>query len=281
MRDFNRFMNAILENQLLRSSELVEQFLTKTPEEFHVIKLKYKNVPKVVNMKDFPSLTGELDLTNYKDKFHSSEYILQNIEKKRNILKDINTNLKNATTCMENLNKYMTNLSVLFLDLKKEYENQDNKFASLDNIGRFCKNISSFYNEKKVFWETKIREFFKYINLELKEVKDLCNQSKYAKINLKKCENGIINYKSDKNNNLKATAVFNYELQKKQIEKQDAQKTCNFLINKTFEELQKIIYLHNTRFKNYLLNEGKKLSDIISNEFKCSNAIFNQINQLN
>jgi hypothetical protein len=271
-------MNAILENQLLRSSELVEQFLTKTPEEFHVIKLKYKNVPKVVNMKDFPSLTGELDLTNYKDKFHSSEYILQNIEKKRNILKDINTNLKNATTCMENLNKYMTNLSELFLDLKKEYENQDNKFASLDNIGRFCKNISSFYNEKKIFWENKIREFFKYINLELKEVKDLCNQSKYAKINLKKCENGIINYKSDKNNNLKATAVFNYELQKKQIEKQDAQKTCNFLINKTFEELQKIIYLHNTRFKNYLLNEGKKLSDIISNEFKCSNAIFNQIN---
>jgi hypothetical protein len=271
-------MNAILENQLLRSSELVEQFLTKTPEEFHVIKLKYKNVPKVVNMKDFPSLTGELDLTNYKDKFHSSEYILQNIEKKRNILKDINTNLKNATTCMENLNKYMTNLSHLFLDLKKEYENQDNKFASLDNIGRFCKNISSFYNEKKIFWENKIREFFKYINLELKEVKDLCNQSKYAKINLKKCENGIINYKSDNNNNLKATAVFNYELQKKQIEKQDAQKTCNFLINKTFEELQKITSLHNIRFNNYLLNEGKKLSDILSNEFKCSNAIFNQIN---
>lgn len=275
MRDFNRFMNAVLENQLLRSSELVEQFLTKTPDEFHVIKLKYKNVPKVVKMNDFPSLTGELDLTNYKDKFHSSEYILQNIERKRNILKDINTNLKNATTCMENLNKYMTNLSHLFLDLKKEYENQHNKFESLDSIGKFCKDISNFCNEKKNFWETKIREFFKYINLELKEVKDLCNQSKYAKINLKKCESGLINYKSDKNNNLKTTAIFNYELKKKQIEKQDAQKTCNFLINKTFEELQKITYFHNIRFRNYLMKEGKKMSDILSNEFKCSNAIFN------
>lgn len=278
MRDFNRFMNAVLENQLLRSSELVEQFLTKTPDEFHVIKLKYKNVPKVVKMNDFPSLTGELDLTNYKDKFHSSEYILQNIERKRNILKDINTNLKNATTCMENLNKYMTNLSHLFLDLKKEYENQHNKFESLDSIGKFCKDISNFCNEKKNFWETKIREFFKYINLELKEVKDLCNQSKYAKINLKKCESGLINYKSDKNNNLKTTAIFNYELKKKQIEKQDAQKTCNFLINKTFEELQKITYFHNIRFRNYLMNEGKKMSDILSNEFKCSNEIFNQLN---
>ena len=274
MRDFNRFMNAVLENQLLRSSELVEQFLTKTPDEFHVIKLKYKNVPKVVKMNDFPSLTGELDLTNYKDKFHSSEYILQNIERKRNILKDINTNLKNATTCMENLNKYMTNLSHLFLDLKKEYENQHNKFESLDSIGKFCKDISNFCNEKKNFWETKIREFFKYINLELKEVKDLCNQSKYAKINLKKCESGLINYKSDKNNNLKTTAIFNYELKKKQIEKQDAQKTCNFLINKTFEELQKITNFHNIRFRNYLMKEGKKMSDILSNEFKCSNSIF-------
>ena len=275
MRDFNRFMNAVLENQLLRSSELVEQFLTKTPDEFHVIKLKYKNVPKVVKMNDFPSLTGELDLTNYKDKFHSSEYILQNIERKRNILKDINTNLKNATTCMENLNKYMTNLSHLFLNLKKEYENQHNKFESLDSIGKFCKDISNFCNEKKNFWENKIREFFKYINLELKEVKDLCNQSKYAKINLKKCESGLINYKSDKNNNLKTTAIFNYELKKKQIEKQDAQKTCNFLINKTFEELQKITNFHNIRFRNYLMKEGKKMSDILSNEFKCSNAIFN------
>ena len=275
MRDFNRFMNAVLENQLLRSSELVEQFLTKTPDEFHIIKLKYKNVPKVVKMNDFPSLTGELDLTNYKDKFHSSEYILQNIEKKRNILKDINTNLKNATTCMENLNKCMTNLSHLFVDLKKEYENQDNKFESLDSIGKFCKNISNFCNEKKNFWENKIREFFKYINLELKEVKDLCNQSKYAKINLKKCESGLINYKSDKHNNLKTTAIFNYELKKKQIEKQDAQKTCNFLINKTYEELQKITYFHNIRFRNYLMNEGKKMSDILNNEFKCSNAIFN------
>ena len=278
MRDFNRFMNAVLESQLLRSSELVEQFLTKTPDEFHVIKIRYKNIPKVVKMSDFPSLTGELDLTNYKDKFHSSEYILQNIEKKRNILKEINTNLKSVTTCMENLNKYMTNLSHLFLDLKKEYESQYNKFESLDSFGKFCKNISSFYNEKKNFWETKIREFFKYINLELKEVKDLCNQSKYANINLKKCESGLINYKSDKNNNLKTAAVFNYELQKRQIEKQNAQRTCNFLINKTFEELQKITYFHNIRFRNYLLNEGRKLSDILSNEFKCSNEIFNQIN---
>jgi len=62
---------------------------------------------------------------------------------------------------------------------------------------------------------------------------------------------------------------------KKQIEKQDAQKTCNFLINKTFEELQKITNFHNIRFRNYLMKEGKKMSDILSNEFKCSNAIFN------
>ena len=85
MRDFNRFINAVLESPLLRSNELVEQFLTKNPDEFHIIKLKYKNISKLVSMNDFYSLTGDLDVTFYNDNLHSSAYILQNIEKKRNI----------------------------------------------------------------------------------------------------------------------------------------------------------------------------------------------------
>ena len=42
MRDYNRFINAILENPLLRSSEIVEEFITKDQNEFNILKLKYK-----------------------------------------------------------------------------------------------------------------------------------------------------------------------------------------------------------------------------------------------
>ena len=145
MRDFNRFINSVLENRLLRSNELVEQFLTKNTDDFHVIKLKYKNLSKLVSLKDFHSLTGDLDITFYNDDWHSSNFILQNIEKKRNILTEINSTLKNIINCMDNLNKYLDNLSKLFFNLENEYQLKNNKLEALNNLGSICKIFSSLY----------------------------------------------------------------------------------------------------------------------------------------
>ena len=280
MRDCNRFINAILENKLLRSCELVEFFLTKNPEDFHVIKLRYKNLPTLA-IKDYHSLTGNLDLTYYNDNYHSPEFNLQKIERKRNILKEINTNLKNAISCMDNLNKYMENLSKLFFDLEKEYKSKDYTFDSLETLARLCKNLSCFCIDKKNFWDFKIREFFKYINLELKEIKNLCNDSKYAKINLEKCENCIINFQNDKNNKFKSQEILNYELQKKQIEKNTAQRTSYLLRNKTFEELQRIMNVHYNRFKIYFSQTGGIISNINTNEYNSSMQIINSFNSQN
>ena len=280
MRDCNRFINAVLENQLLRSCELVEFFLTKNPDDFHVIKLRYKNLPTLA-MKDYHSLTGTLDLTYYNDKSHSSEFNLQNIERKRNILKEINTNLKNAVSCIDNLNKYMENLSKLFSDLEIEYKSKDYTFDSLNTLSRLCKNISCFCLDKKNFWDIKIREFFKYINFELKEIKNLCNDSKYAKINFEKCENYIINFQNDKSNKFKSQEILNYELEKKQIEKSTAQRTSNLLRNKTFEELQRIMNVHYNRFKIYFSQTGRIIMNIYTNEHKSSMQIINSFNSQN
>ena len=274
MRDFNRFINAVLESPLLRSNELVEQFLTKNPDEFHIIKLKYKNISKLVSMNDFYSLTGDLDVTFYNDNLHSSAYILQNIEKKRNILTEINSTLKNVIYCMDNLNKYLDNLSKLFFNLENEYQTKDKKFDCIENLGRLCKNISSFYFEKKNILDLQIREFFKYINLELKEITDLCNDSKYAKINLDKCENIINNLKNDKSNN-KNIELIKYEIQKKEIEKKMARRTCNFLRNRSYEEFTRIMNLHFFRFKKYFSQMNPILSELFNKEYSFSIQIIN------
>ena len=195
MRDFNRFMNSVLESQLLRSNELVELFMTKNPDEFHVIKLKYKNISKLTSMNDFHSLTGDLDVTYYINESHSSEKLYNNIEKKRNILK---------------------------------------------------------------------------------EIKNMCNDAKYAKINLEKCENAFNNFKNEKNNKNKDN--FNYELQKKQIEKTLAQRTCNFLRNRAFEEYQRIMDLHHIRIKNYFSQVGANISELLKNEYTFSMQIIQCFN---
>ena len=272
MRDFNRFFNSILENPLLRSNEVIEDFLTKNQELFHFIKLKYKSFSKLVNLNDFRTLNGELDITFYSGQL-SPNHILENIDNKTKILKEINTNLKNAISCMDNLNKYLDTLSKLFFNLKNGYQYKQNKFDSFDTLGRFCKNTSNFYTDKKIILEEKIREFFKYINSELKELKNLCNDSQYAKINLEKQENILINLEKSKTTNFKNEALYNYEFQKKKIEKNLAQRTCNFLRNRAFEEFERIINTHYHRIEKYFYNLGKDILDIIQKEYSTSSQI--------
>ena len=274
MRDFNRFFNAILENPLLRSNEVIEDFLNKNQELFHFIKLKYKNISKLVNLNDFRTLDGELDVTFYSAQLSPND-ILQNIDNKRKILKEINTNLKNAISCMDNLNKYMETLSKLFFNLKNEYKYKQNKFESFDTLGRFCKNIGSFYSDKKYVMDEKIREFLKYINSELKELKNLCNDSQYAKINLEKSENVLINLEKGKSNNFKSEALYNYELQKKKMEKNLAQRTCNFLRNRTFEEFERIVGTHSFRIEKYFSKLSKEMLSTIQKEYSNSLQILN------
>ena len=117
MRDFNRFFNSILENPLLRSNEVIEDFLTKNQEVFHFIKLKYKNYSKLVNLPDFRTLNGELDVTCYNNKLQPN-YISQNIDNKRNILKEINTNLKKVMTAVKYLD--VTLVLLCYLKIRKK-----------------------------------------------------------------------------------------------------------------------------------------------------------------
>lgn len=277
MRDCNRFFNAILENPLLRSNEVIEDFMTKNPEIFHFVKIKYKNINKLVNLNDFRTLNGELDVTFYNMPL-APNGILENIDKKRKILKDINNNLKNVLSCMDNLNKYMENLSKLFFDLKNEYQYKQYKFDTLDTLGRYFKNIPFFGMEKKRILDEKIREFLKYINSELKELKNLCNESQYAKINLEKCENYLINLETGKNNNFKNESLYTYEIQKKKMEKNLAQRTCNFLRNRTFEEFERIIKTQCLRTEKYFSSLGQEIKEIMNKEYSNSSQIIDCFN---
>ena len=270
MRDFNRFFNSILENPLLRSNEVIEDFLTKKQELFHFIKLKYKNYTKLVNLADFRTLDGELDVTFYNDQLQPN-YISQNIDNKRNILKEINNNLKKIISCMDSMVKYGENLSKLFFDLKNEYQYKQYNFEIFDTLGRYCKNFSSFCTDKKIILDEKVREFLKYINSELKELKNLCNDSQYAKINLEKYENILINLEKGKSNNFKNEELYYYELQKKKFEKNQAQKTNNLLRNRTFEEFERIIKAHYIRTTKYFYKLSQEIKELIGKEY--SNSI--------
>ena len=148
MRDYNRFINSILENPLLRSSEIVEDFITKNTKDFHVIKLKYKNLVQKVNMKDFLSITGELDASFYQDKCSLSSNIPKLIEKKKNLYLNLNNALKEVINEFNNIETKMHNLSEAFYDLFNEYKNNFENIETFENLGNFCKNLSTLKFKK-------------------------------------------------------------------------------------------------------------------------------------
>ena len=96
MRDYARFINAVLENPLLRSSEIVEEFITKEQNEFNILKLKYKNLKQVVETKNFVTLSGELDATFYQKNFTLSNKYQKIIEKKKALLIKLNNSIKDV-----------------------------------------------------------------------------------------------------------------------------------------------------------------------------------------
>lgn len=247
MRDYNRFINAILENPLLRSSEIVEEFITKDQNEFNILKLKYKNTKKVVEMKNFISMDGELDATFYQNNFKLTLKYQEIIEKKRNLLVNLNNSIKDVVYQLENINSKINNLAQIFSDLSLLYKSNDENINIFSNFNEYCNSLSNIYNVEKQFLKIDVKEFFKYIRLELDEVNKLFSDYKYAKINFEGCENKIITHKKAKSEI--GEEYYQFQLKQKEKEKDDAKRICCFLQNKACDEYQRILQAHKNRIK--------------------------------
>ena len=276
MRDYKRFVNAILENPLLRSSEIVEEFITKEQNEFSILKLKYKNIKKLVEMKNFISLNGELDATFYQNNFKSSLKYQKLIEKKRKLLMDLNNSIKDVVNQLENINIKMNNLSELFQDLSLLYKNNEENIDFFSTFGDYCKSLSNIYNVEKSFLKMDVKEFFKYLRLELDEVDKLFSDYKYAKINFEGCENNIITLKKNKMENNEE--YYQFELKQKQSEKDNAKRVCCFLQNRACDEYQRILDLHKNRFKKVFGPLCPDLNETYKKEYENMIKLINNFN---
>jgi len=276
MRDYKRFVNAILENPLLRSSEIVEEFITKEQNEFSILKLKYKNIKKLVEMKNFISLNGELDATFYQNNFKSSLKYQKLIEKKRKLLMELNNSIKDVVNQLENINIKMNNLSELFQDLSLLYKNNEENIDFFSTFGDYCKSLSNIYNVEKSFLKMDVKEFFKYLRLELDEVDKLFSDYKYAKINFEGCENNIITLKKNKLENNEE--YYQFELKQKQSEKEIAKRICCFLQNRACDEYQRILDLHKNRFKKVFGSLCPDLNETYKKEYENMIKLINNFN---
>ena len=245
MRDYVRFINAILENPLLRSSDIVEEFITKEQNEFNILKLKYKNLQKIVKMENFTSLNGELDATFYQKNFNLSLKYQKIIEKKRALFMNLNNSIKEVVNQLEIVNTKINNLAEIFQDISILYKSNEENIEYFSSFSEYCKSLSNLYTSEKSFLKYDVKEFFKYIRLELDEVDKLFSDYKYAKINFEGCENNIITHKKAKSEI--SEEYYQFQLKQKEVEKDNAKRICCFLQNRACDEYKRILQAHKIR----------------------------------
>ena len=266
MRDYVRFINAILENPLLRSSDIVEEFITKEQNEFNILKLKYKNLQKIVKMENFTSLNGELDATFYQKNFNLSLKYQKIIEKKRALFMNLNNSIKEVVNQLEIVNTKINNLAEIFQDISILYKSNEENIEYFSSFSEYCKSLSNLYTSEKSFLKYDVKEFFKYIRLELDEVDKLFSDYKYAKINFEGCENNIISHKQNKLINNQE--LYQFELDQKQKEKNNAKRICCFLQNKACDEYQRILELYKNRAKIIFSKISPNIIETYKKEFE-------------
>jgi hypothetical protein len=259
MRDFNRFINAVLENPLLRSHELVEIFLFKPQEEIHAMKPHFKNIQKCDSLKDCRTFSG-MFRTDSINNLLSIESINANIDKKIQILNQINSNFKYIRDCFNNLQKYFGIQNELFKQLGNEYKGIDKNFNTLGNLSEYFKLNDVLYKEKAIIYDTKIREFFQYINKELYEIKLFCNEAIYERTKLQ-------NFKVNSQN------INTHEMERKELRRR-----CEVYVFRLNEEFQRIMNIECFRMKNYFRQMSNILQNLLNSEKENSAKIFSLLN---
>ena len=143
-------------------------------------------------------------------------------------------------------------------------------------FGDYCKSLSNIYNVEKSFLKIDVKEFFKYLRLELDEVDKLFSDYKYAKINFEGCENNIITLKKNKMENNEE--YYQFELKQKQSEKDNAKRVCCFLQNRACDEYQRILDLHKNRFKKVFGSLCPDLNETYKKEYENMIKLINNFN---
>lgn len=170
VRYLNKFLNAINFNKLLRSSNIYENFILKTQEEFEKFKNFYGNADKPDTFNKYFTLEGYLDIKTGVKIEDKAEKINSSINQKNQALLAVNKCIKEFAEQMDVLSNKMNDFSKALLSLSYCYKEDDrNLNLIIENFAKISKNISDGFIIQKKMLNTEVREFFKWVGNNNKE----------------------------------------------------------------------------------------------------------------
>ena len=180
-RYLNRFLEHCVNRKILRTSPITLEFLELDNENWAVYKnnlTKNKYICQY-NMENYTSLEGNLNFSFNQEQVSAPEKFYKKISAFPAIYNNLNTAMGKIINDFNNLGKHMKQASDAFSALYnfgKDHDQNPSLITGYEKLRDIFSNWSASYDKQKFFLDHDFREFFDYMNLQVKELSKLNKQ---------------------------------------------------------------------------------------------------------
>ena len=203
MRFLERFINYIIKDETIKTSQILYDFLTiKNYEEFINKKKQYEKIKifNFIDIKDRKSFSGELNIKINKEKETYLENVKDNTIYNSNLFKKLNSNFKTLNDEFSHVIKRLEIIS----DIYKQIYEVSNKYLDLNIIKEsysqmeiMFKNLGNNFNKIKSFINSEIKQYFKFIGNNHICLNEMIQNVEISKNNYIKLSKNLINKKNE------------------------------------------------------------------------------------
>ena len=201
MRTLEKFLNFLLEDPVIKVSQILYDFLSIEEEsKFNDKKKNYNNFKLPMYLRDYKSLNGKLDIAINEERETFYQNIKDNTELNQELLSKLNKNLKllnnEMSVVINRMDEISKNCEELFLNSVKYCDVNDIKI-SYYQLNDMFKNWSTALKKDSTIININIREYFKYAKNTFRSMKELINIVDNYKQNYYKSKRNLITKKED------------------------------------------------------------------------------------
>ena len=255
VRKLNLYINSLSQNELIRSSKLFQDFLLLPSDKFEKKLKEYNLIKKPNSIENYYSMNGNLEITldPNKDEFNSN--INSNIKLKNNLFEELDKAINDLISEFKVMSFKINCVSNVFLKLSNSYHfnsNNENLYNLYLKFSQIFNNFNKFFFNQENFYQEEVRDDFKYMNKELSKFNDLYEEF------LKGKKDFIENQKSLASNEI----IINDKIEKEYNSKK---LYYGFIINRCYDEFQRVNLIHSQRLNNllqlFIIRNNKMVND--------------------
>ena len=201
LRTLEKFLNLLLTDPIIRDSQILYDFLSIEEEsKFNNRKKYYSNYKLPMNLSDFKSPNGKLNVTINEEVEIFYQNIKDNTELNQDLLTKLNTNIKQLSLEMTNVFNKMDQITKicdeLFMNSIKYYDINEIK-VSYYQLKDMFKNWSTTLRKECVLLNVNVREYFKYSKNLFRSMKEMLNTVDMYKQTYYKSKRNLITKKEE------------------------------------------------------------------------------------